>query len=67
MTNRDKLNAMTDEELSELLCKAMENIAENTKDDDWCCDICPMGNKCKAKYNGFLAWLRKEVNDENNV
>lgn len=61
MTNRDKLNSMTDEELSELFCKTMEDIADKTKEDDWCCDICPVGNICKSKNNGFLAWLRKEA------
>ena len=65
MTNRDKLNSMTNEELSELFCKAMEDIAEKTEDGDWCCDLCPVTNICKAKYNGFLAWLEKEA--ENDV
>ena len=63
MTNRDKLNSMTNEELSELFCRTMEKIQDKTKDDDWCCDICPFGNKCKAKDNGFLAWLEKEVEE----
>ena len=60
MNNRDKLNSMTNEELSELFCKTMEEIAEKTEDGDWCCDLCPVTNICKAKNNGFLAWLEKE-------
>lgn len=61
MTNRDKLMAMTDEELSEFLCGQMENIQDKTKEDDWCCDICPVGKLCKKGKNGFLAWLEKEA------
>jgi hypothetical protein len=61
MNNRDKLNAMTDEELAELFCKTMEAIADDTKADDWCCDFCPARKICKSKHNGFLAWLRKEA------
>lgn len=64
MTNRDKLNSMTNQELSELFCKTMEDIQEKTKEDDWCCDICPVTKICKAKHNGFLAWLEKEAEEE---
>jgi hypothetical protein len=60
-TNREKLNAMTDQELAELFCKTMEDIADKTKDDDWCCDLCPVSKICKAKHNGFLKWLEKEA------
>lgn len=61
MTNRDKINSMTNEELSELFCTTMEKIQDKTKDDDWCCDICPVSELCKKKRNGFLAWLEKEA------
>lgn len=61
MNNRETLNAMTDEELSDFLCKTMEDIAEKTKEDDWCCDICPVNKYCKKGKNGFLAWLRKRA------
>ncbi len=60
MNNRDKLNAMTDEELAAFFCEAMEKIADKTK-DECCCDICPVSNICKKGHNGFLAWLRKEA------
>ena len=61
MTNREKLNAMSDQELAELFCKAMEDIADKTKGDDWCCHICPATDLCKKKHNGFKKWLEKEA------
>lgn len=61
MKNRDKLSVMSNQELSELFCKAMEGIAENTKGSEWCCNICPAKDICEASHNGFLAWLEKEV------
>lgn len=61
MTNRDKLNSMTDEELSDFFCKAMEDIADKTKDNDWCCDLCPVTHICKKGHNGFLAWLKSDA------
>ena len=54
MTNREKLNAMTDRQLVDLFCSAMEKIADKTNGKDWCCDICPVSNLCKGKNNGFL-------------
>ena len=62
MTNREKLNAMTDQELADLLCSTMEKIADKTTDDnDWCCDLCPVTKICDKKQNGFLRWLEKEA------
>jgi hypothetical protein len=61
VTNREKLFSMTDEELSDFLCETMENIQNKTKEDDWCCDICPASKYCKKGKNGFLAWLRKRA------
>ena len=61
MTNREKLNDMTDRQLVDLFCSAMEKIADKTKGKDWCCDICPVSNLCKGKNNGFLKWLEKEA------
>lgn len=63
MTNRDKLIAMSDEELSDFLCAQMENIQGKTKEDDWCCDICPVSRLCKKKRNGFLTWLKGEAEE----
>jgi hypothetical protein len=63
MKNRDKLIAMTDDELSDLLCKTMEDISELTNRDYWCCDICPVKELCKKGHNGFLAWLEKEAEE----
>lgn len=61
MTNREKLNAMSDQALAVFFCETMEQIAKKTKEDDWCCDICPVSKLCQKKKNGFLAWLRKEA------
>lgn len=59
MTNRDKLNQMTNEELSELFCYTLEQAAEQENAD--VCDICPVRSLCKKGHNGFLAWLNKEA------
>lgn len=60
-TNREKLNAMSDQEFADMLCTMMEKIAKKTKDGDWCCDICPATDLCKKKQNGFRKWLEKEA------
>lgn len=52
MTNREKLNAMTNEELSKFLCGLMNA-------DD--CDTCPAQEYCKIGRNGFLAWLKADT------
>ena len=59
MTNRDRLNQMTNEELSELFCDKLEQIVAEADID--VCDICPVRKLCKKGHNGFLAWLGKEA------
>lgn len=59
MTNRDRLNQMTNEELSELFCNTLEQAVEKADVD--VCDICPVKELCKKGYNGFLACLNKEA------
>ena len=61
MNNRDKLNSMTDEELSEFLCGTMESIQKKTRENDWCCDICPASKYCKKGKNGFITWLKRKA------
>lgn len=63
MTNRDRINAMSNEELADLFCRTMEDIADKTKEKDWCCDICPVFKICKARHNGFLAWLEQNASE----
>ena len=68
MTNREKLNAMTNEELSDLFCKMMEKIAENSVEvDDWCCNLCPFTKKCEWGHPAILAYLNEEADDAENV
>ena len=55
MKNREKLNAMTNEELASFLCDVMEKIGDETEED--LCDICPARNRCSKGHNGFLDWL----------
>lgn len=61
MKNRDKLNSMTDKELADFFCEAMEIVADKADID--LCDICPVNSICKKGHNGFLAWLEKEAED----
>lgn len=64
MTNREKLNQMSDEALSHFFCRAMEDIEENAKDGDWCCDLCPVKNLCRKGHTGFLTWLKQEAEED---
>lgn len=59
MTNRDNLNSMTNEELAELFCNAIDEFAGRA--DVHTCDYCPVRSLCKKGHNGFLAWLEKEA------
>ncbi len=58
MKNRDRLNAMSDEELATFLCDVIEKIAANTP-DKFVCDICPASELCRKGHNGILAWLNQ--------
>ena len=62
MTNREKLNAMSTEELASFFCDRVEDIHEIANVDS--CNICPVRKLCKKGNNGFRAWLEKE---EDNI
>jgi hypothetical protein len=66
MTNREKLNQMTDEELSSFFCDAMEEIAAIIGASVWSCDICPVGDLCRHRNGpkGFNAWLSQEAEED---
>ena len=59
MTNREKLNSMTNEELASFFCDAMEDIADKADID--VCDICPVRKLCKKGQTGFLVWLNSDT------
>ena len=59
MNNRDKLKAMTNEELAQLLCDAIDVFAGRA--DVHTCDHCPVQSLCRKGHNGFLAKLEGEV------
>lgn len=61
MKNGDRLRNMTDEELSDLFCGAMEKIGADEDLD--CCLICPLTSLCRKGRNGFVEWLNKESED----
>lgn len=60
MTNADKIRNMTDEELAEFIDKVTDCCS-----DGWMCDKCPMYDADCAKIEGFIAWLKVEV-DQND-
>ena len=65
MNNRDRLNAMTNEELAKYLCYLMEIIADLA--DMPCkdlCDICPARKRCKKGHNGILDWLNSDSKED---
>lgn len=59
MTNREKLQHMTDRELADFLCGIVEDMVDKTDIDT--CDICPVRNLCGKGHNGFIDWFNKEV------
>lgn len=65
MKNREKLNAMTNEELASFLCDVMEKIADETEED--ICEICPVSDYCGKGHNGFFNWLDEEGGSSNDL
>lgn len=70
MTNREKINRMSNDELAFMLCDLMDNIGNEAEEygydneDDIAstsCQLCPMREYCKKGKNGFSAWLDMEV------
>ena len=62
MNNRDRLNAMTNEELAEVFCNAIDEFAGRADVDT--CDYCPVRSICKRGHNGFLAWLNSDTKED---
>lgn len=61
MTNHESLKNATIEEMSHLLCDAMET---NEVGDKTSCDICPMWSRCRTGAghgNGWTDWLKENV------
>jgi hypothetical protein len=64
MTNREKLNSMSDKDLAGFFCEAMEKIAEKVDSDhDDMCTICPVRKMCRKGSNGFLNWLQADAEE----
>lgn len=53
MTNREKINTMSDEELGDFICKHF-NL--------WC-GRCPAIADCWPGHDGIAAWLKKEADE----
>ena len=60
MNNREKLNAMTNEEIAAQLCNLVEFVA-SALDHDCACAYCPANKLCSRGNNGFLALLNQEA------
>lgn len=52
MTNREKINRMTNQEMADYLCK-------NTQ-----CWKCPAGKYCSLGHTGYIDWLEAEAEEE---
>ncbi len=52
MTNREKINRMTNQEMADYLCK-------NTQ-----CWECPAGKYCSLGHTGYIDWLEAEAEEE---
>lgn len=59
MTNYERIQSMSSEELGRYFCEAMEIVADNTE-NSFCCSICPMEKMCQKGKNGFITWLNSE-------
>lgn len=63
MTNREKLNSMTDKELShEVLCYIVELVAGALDHDD-ACKYCPVTKICRQGKSGFISWLEQKAEE----
>lgn len=63
-TNRDKLNAMSNDEIKDFFCGALEQIYDDCRVEYDMCEPCPFRKYCRYKHNGFLHWLEMEAEDE---
>ena len=62
MTNREKINQMSNGDLAGLFCEAMEKISEKVDID--MCEFCPVRDMCFKGSNGFLRWLDMEAAED---
>ena len=53
-TNADRIRSMTDEELAEFMCHNVSNGTVN-------CAFCSAEEFCRMGHNGWLYWLKQEV------
>lgn len=53
MTNQEKMQRMSREELARFLCVMIMGI--------WGCDSCPYSEHCSMSHNGAYIWLGKEA------
>lgn len=72
MTNREKLNQMSDEDIGYRLCSLISNVIANVEKKctahrshyvPEACDVCPMASRCGVGKNGFTVWLNEEAQD----
>ena len=59
MTNRERLNSLTDEEIAKSLCYLVQEVLERV-DIMACCKFCPVRAICSQEENGFKVWLNQE-------
>lgn len=66
MNNREKINAMTNEDLAKLFCNEIMGELDRECDFDTC-KICPFTKLCSYGHPGFLAWLEQEAEENSNA
>ncbi|MEE0969197.1 MAG: hypothetical protein U0M06_07515 [Clostridia bacterium] len=70
MNNREKLNQMSDDDISYLLCSLVSEVIGNVEEKSEHhyipepCEVCPMGNLCDKGKNGFTVWLNQEAKED---
>ena len=66
MNNREKLKAMTNEELTEFFCNGFIKALEEKCDEaniEIPCKLCPYTELCSYGNPGFLVWLEQKAEE----
>ena len=63
MTVRERINALSDEELATELCNMVEATIEAVAtnfNEDFSCEFCPVTNLCKRGHIGFKTLIASD-------
>lgn len=71
MNNKEKINAMTIEELAGKLCDLVQEVMYRAEKTDWRfssdCKYCPANQYCEKGKTGFIDMLAQEAEENSNA